>query len=425
MNFVDKASIELIAGKGGNGKLSFRREKFVSKGGPDGGDGGKGGDIILKVNLNQDTLTTFRYQKLIKAENGQDGGRQRRHGKNGPDKILNVPKGTLVMDENGKQIADLTDENQELVIVKGGRGGFGNAHFVSSTRQAPNFAEKGEPGQYGTFVLELKMIADVGLVGLPNAGKSTLLGQISNARPQIANYPFTTLTPNLGMVEVDTRTSFLVADIPGLIAGAAAGKGLGHDFLKHIERTKVIVHLIDANSPDIIKAYQTIRQELKAYKIDLSNRPEIIVLTKCETIDDEVIRGYQTKLKLISKKKEPILAISAVSGLGLRDLIYSISQSLNKVKTKKSATQKPQITIIKLEQADNTWMVSKTGRQFNVSGKKIERFARQTDFNNEDAVTRLKDIMRRQGIIHELNRQKIAAGDKVQIGSEPSQSFNY
>ncbi len=289
MSFVDAVTVKALAGAGGNGKLSFRREKFIAKGGPDGGDGGHGGDVVLLASRNQNTLAAFRYQKELKAESGKPGGNSNKHGKSGQDLLVAVPVGTVATGDDGDALADLTEDGQKVVIARGGRGGFGNAHFTSSRRQTPKFAEKGEPGEELELKLELKMIADVGLVGLPNAGKSTLLARLSNAHPEIANYPFTTLTPNLGVVDIGKKASVLFADIPGLIEGASSGKGLGHDFLRHVERTAVILHLIDAYHKDAADAYRTVRSELEAYSRDLVKRPEIVVLTKVEGLDDEII----------------------------------------------------------------------------------------------------------------------------------------
>src|SRR3990167_4677379 len=269
MSFVDRVSVTFKAGDGGNGIVSFRREKFRAKGGPDGGDGGDGGDLVLTASRNQNTLANFSYQKLVKAAHGQNGGRSKRHGKSAPNLEVPVPVGTTVI-ENDKLLADLTDDGQRVIIAKGGKGGFGNAHFKSSTRQAPRVAEKGEKGQQLEATLELKMIADVGIVGLPNAGKSTLLSVISNARPAIADYPFTTLSPNLGVADIDESNAILLADIPGLIEGASQGKGLGDEFLRHVERTGLLLHLIDVYNEDVAKAYKVIMQELRDYKIDLS-----------------------------------------------------------------------------------------------------------------------------------------------------------
>jgi GTP-binding protein len=271
MKFIDHVTVQVHAGDGGNGRTSFRHEKYVDKGGPDGGDGGNGGDVIFAASRNQNSLVEFRYHKELTAEAGGAGDKVRRHGKNGKDLRVEVPVGTLVTTADGHTLADLTEDGQQAVVAQGGRGGFGNAHFLSSVRQAPTFAEKGEAGGQLELTLELKLIADVGLVGLPNAGKSTLLSVISNARPEIADYPFTTLTPNLGVVDIGRESSLLFADIPGLIEGAAQGKGLGDEFLRHVERTAVLLHLIDVSSDDIVADYKTIQNELETYRSNLAN----------------------------------------------------------------------------------------------------------------------------------------------------------
>ncbi|HUA13060.1 MAG TPA: GTPase ObgE [Candidatus Sulfotelmatobacter sp.] len=426
MNFVDNVEISAKAGRGGDGKMSFRREIFVAKGGPDGGDGGHGGDIIFRASRNQDTLTTFRYQKEIRAEDGQPGDRRRKHGKTGQDLIVDVPVGTVVSDESDQVLADLTKDGQVETVLRGGNGGFGNAHFVSSTRQAPNFAEKGEPGEAKTLKLEIKMIADVALVGLPNAGKSTFLARVSNASPEIANYPFTTLTPNLGVADIDKSSSLLIADIPGLISGAAEGKGLGHDFLRHIERTKVVLHLIDAYSDDVAKSYQTVRDELIAYSPKLAKKTEVISLTKIEGLDSEIIDDEIASLKKVAKKGTRIEPISSASGQGINDLLYTLKDLVSKANAKKPA-RKPEeeLVVLKITDTKDAWKLTKDKDVYIIRGDSIERFARRTDFNNEQGLNRLKDIMRRLGIMHELRRKKVQAGDKVQIGVDPSNTFKY
>ncbi|HET7320300.1 MAG TPA: GTPase ObgE, partial [Candidatus Saccharimonadales bacterium] len=333
MHFIDKVNVEVHAGDGGNGKVSFRREKFISKGGPDGGDGGNGGDVILVASRNENTLAQFRYQKELKAKPGQPGGTSRKHGRSGQDLLVAVPVGTVAMTEGGESLADLTEDGQQAVVAMGGRGGFGNAHFTSSRRQAPKFAEKGEPGESLTLTLELKMIADVGLVGMPNAGKSTLLSKLSNARPEIADYPFTTLTPNLGVVDVGDA-SILMADIPGLIEGAAEGKGLGHDFLRHVERTPVIMHMVDAYQEDVASAYSTIKDELAAYQPALVSRPEVIALNKTEGLDEEIINDLLDQLKRVAPAKTPIFAISAKSGKNLDNLVYELKKKVQQARAK-------------------------------------------------------------------------------------------
>ncbi len=419
MSFVDKVTVQVLAGDGGNGKLSFRHEKYVDKGGPDGGDGGNGGNVVLLASRNQNTLAAFRYQKELRAEAGRPGDKRRKHGRSAPDLVVAVPVGTVATSPDGIIVADLIADGQQAVVAKGGRGGFGNAHFVSSRRQAPGFAEKGEPGETLELQLELKMIADVGLVGLPNAGKSTLLSKLSNARPEIADYPFTTLTPNLGVVDVDKQTSILFADIPGLIAGAADGKGLGHDFLRHIERTAVVLHLIDAYTEDVATAYQTVRTELKAYSPELVKLPEIVALTKVEGLDAEIINDLTAQLRQAAPKQAPILATSAQSGQGLQELLFAVKKAVVVVRTKQPAVaQAPEIPILTLATSPDDWSITQTGDTFVVSGSKIEQFARRTDFANEQAVQRLRDIMRRAGILSELARNGIKPGQTIHIGRD-------
>lgn len=427
MSFVDTVLVTVVAGNGGDGKLSWRREKFIAKGGPDGGDGGDGGDIVLLASRNQNTLAAFRYQKEVKAESGQPGGRAKMHGRSAKDLIVAVPIGTVATTADGEVVADLVEDGQTARVARGGHGGFGNAHFVSSRRQAPKIVEKGEPGETLQLQLELKMIADVGLVGLPNAGKSTLLSVLSNARPEIANYPFTTLTPNLGVIDIDNQSSILMADIPGLIAGAAAGKGLGHDFLRHIERTAVILHLIDAYTEDVATAYQTIRDELQAYKTDLTKRPQIIALTKIEGLDDEIIADLITQLEQVAPKQATIIAISAKSKQGIKPLLSAIKSHVQAYRAKQAKKIKPEETIpvIKLTDTSDAFTVNKQGEVFVVTGERIEKFARRTDFDSDEGVQRLRDIMRRAGILHELNRQGIEAGQTIQIGPHHDHRFSY
>lgn len=426
MSFVDKVKVSVVAGKGGNGKLSFRREKFIAKGGPDGGDGGKGGDVILLASRNQNTLAAFRYQKEIKAEPGQPGDTSRKRGKSGANLLVAVPVGTVATNSEGQIVADLVTDGQQAVVAQGGRGGFGNAHFVSSRRQAPKFAEKGEPGEELALDLELKMIADVGLVGLPNAGKSTLLSKLSNARPEIADYPFTTLRPNLGVVDIDKETSVLFADIPGLIEGAAEGKGLGHDFLRHIERTAVILHLIDSYNEDAANVYQTVKAELEAYQPELIKRPEVIALTKVEGLDNEIIDELMIELERVAPPGTPMFAISSQSGEGLQQLLFAIKDTVRVVRSQPEETEEEVgIPVLTLQDTSDEWKVVKQGDIFVVTGQKIEQFARRTDFSNDEGVQRLRDIMRRMGILHELVRKGIEPEQTIQVGHAAEQSFKY
>lgn len=406
--------------------MSFRQEKFISKGGPDGGDGGHGGNVVMVASRNQNTLASFRYQKELIAEPGQSGGKKRMHGKNGKDLEVAVPVGTVVSDLDGKVLADLVEDGQRAVIAKGGRGGFGNAHFVSSTRQAPRFSEKGADGQEFEAMLELKMIADVGLVGLPNAGKSTLLSKISNARPEIANYPFTTLKPNLGMVDIGRgESSLLFADIPGLIEGAAEGKGLGHEFLRHIERTAVILHLIDAYNDDVAEAYRTIQDELAAYDVDLSERPQIVVLNKIDGLDEDIVNDLKSQLQKVIPEGADVQAISAVSGEGVKDLLYAVNRIVTDAREKRAAelAEEDAVPVYRLEETESAWSVSEVDGVFVVSGSKIEQFAARTKFDNEEAVQRLRDIMKKMGILHELTRKGIEPGQEIRIGNYGSMEY--
>lgn len=417
--FVDKAVVQVKAGDGGNGAVSFRHEKFVDKGGPDGGDGGNGADVVFEASRNQDTLATFRFQKQIVAEDGQHGAKRKMHGRSGRSLTVKVPIGTVVYSTVGETFADLAHDGQQVVVAEGGKGGFGNAHFTSSTRQTPRVAEKGEKGEEMELVLELKMIADVGLIGLPNAGKSTFLSVVSNAKPEIANYPFTTLTPNLGVVDIDD-TALLVADIPGLIEGASEGKGLGDEFLRHVERTQILVHLIDAYQDDIATAYKTICEELKAYKTDMSKKPQIVVLSKIDGLDEEIVRDRLKELKPLVPRGTKLTAISSLNKQGVNDLLRAVKSEVMKARKAQgqaAALNKETLPVLSLKTTEDAWKVEKTKTGYVVSGRKIERFAERTDFDNFHAVARLRDIMKKMGIMHELNRQGIEPGDKIIIGS--------
>jgi len=428
MSFIDKVRVSVQAGKGGDGKMSFRKEKFIDRGGPDGGDGGDGGHIILMGSRNQNTLAAFRYQREIKADPGRPGGKTRMHGRRGKSLVVQVPVGTIATTLDGLILADMTEDGQEVIIAKGGKGGFGNAHFVSSRRQAPKFAEIGEPGEVHDLTLELKVIADVGLVGLPNAGKSTLLSKISNARPEIADYAFTTLRPNLGVVDIDNSTSVLFADIPGLIEGASEGKGLGHAFLRHIERTAVIVHLIDCYQDDIGQTYLTIKAELAAYTTDLTQRPEIIALNKIDGLDDEIIADLIAKLVAVAPVGTKIHAISALSGAGMKEFLSTVKETVAVERAATAAIVEEidnSIPVLTIQDNSGEWQVTKETGFYIVRGQKIEQFARRTNFNNEEGVQRLRDIMKKLGIMHQLVRSGIEADDIIQIGDVTDQQFGY
>ena len=414
--FTDVATIKIQAGRGGDGRLSFRSSRGNPRGGPDGGDGGRGGNIIFRVSHNTNTLSKYRVNRLWSAENGEPGGTNQRHGKNGSDTTLIVPNGTIIS-ENGEQIADLTQEGEEVIVAQGGSGGFGNTHFKSSIRQAPKMAELGEDGEYKEVTLELKLIADVGLVGLPNAGKSTLLSMVSNAKPEIAGYAFTTLSPNLGVVDVHDD-SFLIADIPGLIEGASKGKGLGVDFLRHIERCSVLLHLIDVNSTDILKDYDTIRAELQSYSVDLSDRAFIVVLTKSETIAElKLHKIRETLAKHIGVSPDTIHTISAVTTMGLQTLMQDTNKMLlkaQKLVTNKSKKVDDELKVITIGDEVGFTVEKKSG-YYKVIGEDIERFARKTNLDQPDGVRRLKDILKKKGVYRELAIKGAKKGDRLKI----------
>ena len=428
--FVDTAKVLVRAGKGGNGAVSFRHEKYVDKGGPDGGDGGRGGDVIFLATKDLNTLLNFRYKPELKAENGGDGSKRNKRGKSGSPLVVKVPMGTLVK-RDGKVVADLTVDQQQAVIARGGDGGFGNAHFTSSTRQAPKMAELGEAGEEFEAELELKLLADVGLVGFPNAGKSTFLSVVSNARPEIANYEFTTLTPNLGVADVDDG-SILIADIPGLIEGASEGKGLGDQFLRHVERTAVLLHMIDAYSDDPAEKYQTIRRELEKYSEELATRPEIIALTKCEGLDDEIIAMQSTALQNVANGS-PVLVISSQTHAGVTELLRLLRREVTEYRAREAELAEEEgddlpVIALDAQAVSDAWTVERVvgaesenadeedAVSFIIHGAKIEKFARRTNFDQFESVTRLRDIMRKMGITHELIRQGAVGETVVQIG---------
>ncbi len=419
MKFIDHATVQVKAGDGGNGRVSWRHEKYIDKGGPDGGNGGKGGNIVFVASRNQNTLVSFRYQRELQADSGGNGGKTRMNGRGGKNLHVAVPVGTIISSFEGTLLFDLKEDGQQVVVAHGGKGGFGNSHFLSSVRQAPNFAEKGEPGEVLELTLELKLIADVGLVGLPNAGKSTLLSVISNAKPEIADYPFTTLTPNLGVVDVDKESALLFADIPGLIEGAAEGKGLGDEFLRHVERTAVLLHLVDAGSKDIVADYKTIQNELKTYKINLADKPQIVVISKLDTVTPDQAKAQEKLLRKVVPKLSQLLSISAQAHQYLQELLYATRAAVQAERTKQAAitpADKDLLPVLSLKDTA-TWAVTKEGNAFVISGGKIERFASRTDFDNEEGVQRLRTIMRKNGLFHELKRHGAVPGDKIQFKS--------
>ena len=439
--FCDTAKVSLKAGKGGDGAVSFRHEIYINKGGPDGGNGGKGGSIIFVADKDTNTLIDFRFNPILTAENGGNGSGTRSAGRSGKDLLVEVPIGTVVK-RDGVIIADLTRDGEKAVIAKGGDGGFGNAHFKSSVRQTPVIAEVGEPGDEFEAELELRLLADVGLVGLPNAGKSTFLSVVSNAKPEIADYPFTTLTPNLGVATID-RHDILIADIPGLIEGAAEGKGLGHDFLRHVDRTVVLLHLVDVYNNDAGEAYRIIRHELDKYS-DLKTRPEIVALTKCEGVDQDIIEMQAQSIREQNEHVR-ILPISAVSHQGIDELLRTLWQEIEKSKEAKANTKEAAkadlgaqhglssdisienahhetgVPVISLSSQElrNTWSVSVDDDGiYHVTGEKIEKFARRTDLSNYASVNRLRDILKKLGIRAELTNQGAGLDSLIEISGK-------
>lgn len=407
--FVDTAKIFIQAGRGGNGAVSFRRELYIEKGGPDGGDGGRGGDVIFRATKDLNTLLNFRYKPELKAKNGESGSKRNKTGKSGEPLIVKVPVGTLVK-RSGEILADLKFDGEEAVVARGGDGGFGNAHFKSSVRQTPRVAELGENGETFEADLELKLLADVGLVGFPNAGKSTFLSVVSNAQPEIANYAFTTLTPNLGVAEID-GSNLLIADIPGLIEGASEGKGLGDAFLRHVERTSVLLHLIDVYEENPGEKYQIIREELKKYQPELLGRPEIIALTKTEGMDSEIIKYQVSKIQEKAGDVQ-VFAISSNAHLGVKDVLRALRKEVEEFRKIEEESveneSEEDIAVISLSQDEisKAWQVEFNEEEniFKVSGEKIDKFARRTNFMNIHGVNRLRDILRKMGIEHELRR---------------------
>jgi len=421
--FVDTAKVFVQAGRGGDGAVSFRREIYIDKGGPDGGDGGKGGDVIFLGTEGLNTLIDFRYKPELKGAPGQAGSKRDRHGRSGEHTIIKVPVGTTVK-RDGRVIADITEDGQKAIIAKGGDGGFGNAHFKSSVRQTPRIAEKGEDGEIFEAELELKLLADVGLVGFPNAGKSTFLSVVTNARPEIADYEFTTLTPNLGVADIDDG-SILIADIPGLIEGASEGKGLGDAFLRHVERTAVLLHLIDAYTSDIAKAYSTIRNELASYNEVLVSRPEVIALTKVEGLDEDIIQMQIDAVKAVAPEGTAVFAISSPAHTGLKEVLRTLRATVVAAREEEKEEEESEgLPIISLstEQVALSWHIKKIKEDeqdvYFVTGAKIEKFARRTRFESREGIARLRDIMKKMGISHALTRAGAEGNSIIRIGND-------
>ena len=413
--FFDQAKIYIRSGNGGDGMLSFRREKHVPFGGPDGGDGGVGGDIVFTASRHLNSLMRFNRQVHFRAEHGKHGGTQKRNGKRGETLRIEVPAGTVIRDaDTNAVLADITAEDQEVVLLRGGRGGRGNTHFTSSVNQAPRIAERGEPGEELWVTLELKLIADVGVVGVPNAGKSTLLSVISGARPKVASYPFTTLQPNLGVVELDDFETFVVADIPGLIEGAASGVGLGHDFLRHVERTRVLIHLLDGAAKEPLEDWAMINQELALYDIALEKRPQLVVLNKMDLPD--AIAWEPLIEEEVKKAGFPFTSISAVTGQNVRQMLYQVRRMLDEAPPAKTRHE-DEIAVIRADNEEG-FVIEREGFGWRVRGKQIERVAAMTYFEFDSTLIRFQKILESTGISQALEEAGIKVGDIVYIGEE-------
>jgi GTP-binding protein len=412
--FYDEARIYVKAGDGGDGCVAFRREKYVPYGGPAGGDGGKGGDIVLYVDPHLNTLYHFSKQHHFRAARGEHGSGQNRHGASGADLRIPVPPGTLVYDaDSGELLGDLTRPGQELIVARGGRGGRGNARFATPTNQAPRIAEHGERGQERNLRLELKLLADVGIIGLPNSGKSTLLAAVTAARPKIAPYPFTTLEPNLGVVVLDSETVFVLADIPGLIEGAAEGKGLGHEFLRHIERTRVLIHLLDGLSDDPLADMATVNRELEAFGRGLLDKPQLVVINK---IDLPPVRERWPVLKAAFDARGcPVMAISALTREGTRELLYQAARMLAETPPKESGIAH-EIPVFRLGEDQKAFTIEREDRAWRVRGVQVERMAAMTVWNLDEAVRRFLRALERMGVVEALEKAGVKPGDTVYIG---------
>jgi len=413
--FADTATLNVQAGTGGSGCVSFRREKFVPRGGPDGGDGGRGGDVILEVDVAMRTLLDYRRRPHVKAERGRHGEGGNRTGRSGADTVVRVPPGTSVYDaESGERLADLVDPGASVIVARGGRGGRGNASFTTSVNQAPRTWEPGEEGEERTLRLELKVIADIGLVGEPNAGKSTLLSVVSAARPKIAAYPFTTLQPNLGVVQVDEVHSFVMADVPGLIEGASDGAGLGHQFLRHVERTRLLIHLLDGAATDPLADYETINRELAQFSERLAAKPQIVVLNKMDLPDAQA--WWPLVEEAMRERKAEAHAISAVSGQGVRPLLHRAFELLATLPAVELAPEAP--AVFRPDRDEDAFTIEREEDGWRVRGVRVERVAAMTPFNLPEAASRFQRQLRAMGVVQALEQAGVQPGDTVRIGEE-------
>ena len=422
--FADRARIFIRAGKGGDGHVSFRREKYVANGGPDGGDGGRGGDVIFEVDEGLNTLQDYRHKRKFTAKDGEQGGKRRCHGGNGADIVLKVPEGTVIMDAaSGKVIADMSGENRRQVVLKGGKGGNGNMHYATATMQVPKYAQPGQPAQELEVRMELKVIADVGLVGFPNVGKSTLLSRVTNAEPKIANYHFTTLSPNLGVVDLEGCNGFVIADIPGLIEGASEGVGLGHEFLRHIERTRVMIHVVDVASTegrDPVDDINKINKELEAYNPEIAKRPQIIAANKTDAIYVE--EGEEDPVERLKKEFEPkgipVYPISAVSGKGLKELLYAVQKKLDELPKERMVFEQeffPEDMLLAENLPYTVEQDPEDEHRFIIEGPKIEKMLGYTNLDSEKGFAFFQRFLKDTGILDELEQAGIQEGDTVKM----------
>ena len=414
MQFIDEATIAVAAGNGGDGLVAWRREKYIPKGGPAGGDGGQGGSVYLEATPELSTLVEFRFRRQFAAEGGKPGGTSNKSGRSGEDLVVPVPVGTLVFrameDEPEGFFADLDQPGRRMLVAKGGRGGLGNQHFATSTRQAPRFAEKGEPGERCTLRLELRLLADCGIVGLPNAGKSTLLSVVSAARPKIADYPFTTLEPQLGVVRVSDEESFVMVDVPGLIEGAHSGTGLGDQFLRHVERTRVLIHLLDGAKPldEILSDKSVIERELEAWKADLVHKPALLVVSKLDLPD------ARERIAELRDRFHEIRGISSATGEGIQDLVYAAWRAIQEAPLPEIVTPEPAHIVLRPSQP---FTIERSEDAFVISGDRVERLAAMTNFDSDEGLARFEQVLAKMGVDKRLREMGAVEGDTVRIGS--------
>lgn len=417
--FADRAKIFIRSGKGGDGHVSFRRELYVPNGGPDGGDGGRGGDVIFEVDKGLNTLQDYRHRKKFAAKDGEPGGKRRCHGADASDIILKVPEGTVIKEaESDKVIADMSGENIRQIVLKGGRGGLGNQHFATATMQIPKYAQPGQPAQELWVKLELKVIADVGLIGFPNVGKSTFLSRVTNARPKIANYHFTTLNPNLGVVDLDGAKGFVIADIPGLIEGASEGVGLGHEFLRHIERTKMMIHVVDVSGSegrDPVDDIRKINQELAAYNSEIASRPQVIAANKTDLIYAEDEDPVSRLKKEFEPKGIKVFPVSGVTGQGMKELLYYVSEKLSSLDQKPVTFEQEYFPEDELIYLDLPFTVEKEEDVYVVEGPKIEKMLGYTNLDSEKGFAFFQKFLKDTGVLEQLENAGIKEGDTVRM----------